>query len=394
VSGLATTYAGLSVLDLSTNLAGPLAAMILADQGADVIKVERPDAGDDTRALPPQLYGQSTIFLAVNRGKRSVALDLRDAAGRDVLLRLAATADVVIESFGPGIAKRLGLDFDAFAAVNPTIVVCSISAFGEGPLGSRLPGYDGLVQAFTGMMSMTGHPDQPPARVAPSATDLSTGLWAVIGIQSALARRSTAVGAQRVDAALVDSAFMLMCHQVLGYLATGEVPERLGSGTPAAVPYEAFAAADGLLVIAVANDRQWLSLCGALGLGDLRDREDLATAAGRVAARAEVSGRVAERIADGSVEHWTAVLGAARVPVGRVNDLAESLEHPVAAERALLVDRDGFPQLRMPIDTDASAVAPRPPRLGEHTHEVLAAAGFEADEIAQMTGAEAPVHPN
>jgi crotonobetainyl-CoA:carnitine CoA-transferase CaiB-like acyl-CoA transferase len=392
-AGLASTYAGLSVLDLSTNLAGPLAAMVLADQGADVIKVERPGTGDDTRALPPHLDGQSTIFLAVNRGKRSVALDLRETAAREALLRLAATADVVIESFGPGVAARLGLDFEAFTSVNPDVVLCSISAFGDGPLGSRLPGYDGLVQAFTGMMSLTGHAGQPPARVAPSAIDISTGLWAVIGIQSALVHRAAGGGAQRVDAALVDSAFMLMCHQLLGYLATGEVPQRLGSATPSAAPYEAFAATDGFLVVAVANDRQWLALCDALDLGDLRERPDLATAGGRVAAREELSARVAERIAAGTVEHWTAVLGAARVPAGRVNDVGEAFAHPVTTERALLVDRGGFPQLRLPIDATAGCVAQRPPSLGEHTYDVLRAAGFGEGEIARVTGAEATAHP-
>jgi crotonobetainyl-CoA:carnitine CoA-transferase CaiB-like acyl-CoA transferase len=176
----AESLSGLRVLDLSSNIAGPLCAMVLADLGADVVKVERPNEGDDVRSVYPSWHGDSTVFLSVNRGKRSIELDLRSPAGRDALLRLADDADVLIESFGPGIAAKLGVDFDAVAARNPRIIYGTVSAFGAGPIGARLPGYDSLIQAFSGMMSITGHPDTPPTRVAPSAVDISTGLWLTI----------------------------------------------------------------------------------------------------------------------------------------------------------------------------------------------------------------------
>lgn len=390
--GLADTYAGLRVLDLSTNLAGPLAAMVLADLGADVVKIERPRTGDDTRALPPHRNGESTVFMAVNRGKRSVTLDLATPGGRRALRTLARDADVVIESFGPGVAQRLGVEFSELTRENPRLVYASVSAFGEGPIGGGLPGYDGLVQAFAGIMSLNGHPGLPPARIGPSAVDVCTGLWVAIGIQAALARRDLVDGAQRVDAALVDAAFTLIGHQVLGHLATGESPERMGSAVAAAAPYEAFAALDGYVVVAVGNDRQWLRLCEELELDDLLADEGLRATSGRVARRAEVSDRVAERIAGETVETWTRRLAAARVPVAPVNDLAAAIAHPLALERELLVAPTGdartdtLAQLRMPIDVAGECVGRAPPRLGEHTEEVLLRAGLSQAEIALASG--------
>jgi crotonobetainyl-CoA:carnitine CoA-transferase CaiB-like acyl-CoA transferase len=392
---LESTFAGLRVLDLSSNLAGPLAAMVLGDLGADVIKIERRGSGDDTRSLHPSWEGDGTVFLSVNRGKRSVELDLASDAGREAVLRLAETADVLVESFGPGVVEKLGLDFAAVSARNPRIIYCTVSAFGDGPVGRRLPGYDSLIQGFTGMMTITGQPGAPPTRVAPSAIDLSTGLWLVIATMAALRHRDAGGGAQHVEAALVDTAFTLMGHQVMGLLATGEVPPPLGSGSPSTMPNGAFEAADGWIVVATANAAQWERLCGALDAPELLADPRFATVRDRVAARAELQEELDRRFRGAGVEEWIDRLQAARVPVGRVHDLAEALEHPLIAERGLLVapGDDGaehLPQLRIPIDHDGAGVGAAPPALGAHTAEVLREAGFDEPSIAAVLGDRPP----
>lgn len=392
---LGSTFAGLRVLDLSSNLAGPLAAMVLGDLGADVIKVERRGRGDDTRALHPTWDGDGTVFLSVNRGKRSVELDLADDAGREALLRLAEDADVLVESFGPGVVEKLGLDYAAVAARSPRIIYCSVSAFGSGPVGRRLPGYDSLIQAFSGMMSITGHADAPPTRVAPSAIDLSTGLWLVIATMAALRHRDAGGGGQHLEVALVDSAFNLMGHQLLGMLATGVVPPPLGSGSPSTMPNGAFAAADGWIVVATGNQVQWERLCEALGAEDLRDDPRYATVPDRIAARDALQAELDARFRRDSVDNWVDRLQTARVPVGRVHDLGEAIEHPLVAERGLLVATDDdraeqLPQLRLPIDPEGRGVGAPPPRLGEHSAEVLREAGFDAAAIAALLGTATP----
>ena len=386
--------AGRTVLDLSSNLAGPLAAMVLGDMGADVIKVERTGTGDDTRSLHPSWRGDSTVFLSVNRGKRSVELDLASAEGRGALLRLSESADVLIESFGPGVAEKLGVDFDAVAEHNPQIIYGTVSAFGSGAVGSRLPGYDSLIQGFSGMMSITGHPEAPPTRVAPSAIDLSTGLWLVIAILVALQRRDVQDGPQHLETALIDSAFNLMGHQVLGMLATGEVPGPLGSGSPSTMPNGAFQAADGWIVVATGNESQWRRLCAALEATELLDDPRYATLTDRIASRNSLQAELDDRFRSRDVAHWVQRLSDARVPVGRLNDLSEAIEHPLFAERRLLVapgaeEDEQLPQLRLPIDLHGGGVRSPPPRLGQHTAEVLREAGFDEDSI-ELLGSSAP----
>ena len=386
------TYPGLRVLDLSTNIAGPFAAMTLGDMGADVIKVERPPVGDDTRALPPRWGDEATVFIAVNRNKRSLLLDIKSPEGREALLKLAETADVVVESFPPGLAEKLKLTFDDFRGRNPQIILCSISAFGDGDIGSRMPGYDALVQSVSGMMSFTGHPNTPPVRLAPSVLDLTTGMWGAIGLMAALARRAAGGGGEHVRPSLLDSAFTLMCHQVLGFVATGQPPEKLGSGAPSATPYRVFEAADGAFMLATASDPQFVRLCRVMGWEGLEKDERFSTMAARLQRRDELDGMLAARIATEPVAVWLERLGDAGISVGPVNDVKAALEMPVSQERKLFVDPgaigwpDGMPQLRLPVDPEGSGVRRPPPRLGEHSAEVLREAGFDTAAIARLTG--------
>lgn len=390
---LGGTYSGLRVLDLSENIAGPLASMIFADLGADVIKVERQATGEATRSLPPRWGPESTVFLTVNRNKRSVALDLASEAGRDATLRIGAGCDVVVESFRPGVAERLGLDFEAFRAANPDVVYCSISAFGERPLGFSRPGYDALVQAFTGIMEMTGDPDGLPARAAPSIVDVSTGLWAAISIQAALARRAIQPGSQRVESTLVDSAFFMLCHQVMGYLGTGTFPGRLGSSAPSTAPYQAFRTADGTIMIAAATDRLFERLCRALEVPELLDDPRFRTVQDRVNQRDALTELIEERLGSAPSEFWLETISTAGVPSGPVNDLAAALEHPVTQERNLILDAEprndelrieGLKQLRLPIDGDGACAMREPPALGADTAEVLAEAGLSPEQIHHL----------
>jgi crotonobetainyl-CoA:carnitine CoA-transferase CaiB-like acyl-CoA transferase len=374
------TLPGLKVLDISTNIAGPFAAMILGDMGADVIKIERPPHGDDTRALPPQLDGQATVFMAVNRGKRSLLLDIKSAEGKEALCRLIETADVLIESFPPGLGEKLGITFEALKAYNPRILMASISAFGDGPIGRAMPGYDALVQAVSGMMSFTGSPGAPTIRLAPSILDLSTGMWAAMGLLAAILRRNAGGGAEHVRPSLIDSAFTMMNHQLLAMLATGQPPGKLGSGAPSAAPYGVFQASDGEVMIATASEPQFPRLCAALDLDDLATDARFASMADRLVNRQPLDQAISVVIGTQPVSHWLDHLGSAGISCGRVNDLAEAWALPVVAERHLLE----FMQLRLPIDLTGQSGRRPAPRLGEQSRDILAKAGFSAAAITDL----------
>ena len=387
---IAGTLTGLRVVEIGANIAGPLAAMILGDLGADVVKIEPPATGDDTRLLAPMVDGESTVFRSFNRSKRSVALDLRTDAGRAAALRLARQADVVIQNLRPGVVERLGVGFDAVAAGNDRVVYCSISAFGPGELGAALPGYDALVQAYAGIMASTGHPGDGdgggPVRVSASLVDISTGVWAALGILAALLRRSVVGGPQYVEPALLDTAFTLMGHQVTSSLLTGEVPERLGSASPSFSPYQAYRAADDWVFVAAGSNRLFAKLCALVGCPELAGDERFAAPADRITHREVLNKELADRFQAETVGEWVARLGAAGVPACPVNDLPHALASPVTAERGLLVD--GF--LRLPVDSGARAAFDPPPALGADTRDVLAEAGFNAEEIDAVLSASTP----
>ena len=378
---IAGTLTGLRVVEIGANIAGPLAAMILGDLGAEVVKIENPGTGDDTRLLAPMVDGESTVFRSFNRSKRSVALDLRTDAGRAAALRLAQRADVVIQNLRPGVVERLGVGFDAVAAGNDRVIYCSISAFGPGEVGAAMPGYDALVQAYAGIMASTGHPGEGdgggPVRVSASLVDISTGVWAALGVLAALLRRAVVSGPQYVEPALLDTAFTLMGHQVTSSLLTGEVPERLGSGSPSFSPYQAYRAADDWVFVAAGSNRLFVKLCDLLGCPELATDDRFAAPADRITHREVLNKELQDRFLTAPVAEWVARLGPAGVPACPVNDLPHALSSPVTAERGLLLD--GY--LRLPVDVGARAPFAPPPPLGADTRAVLADAGFTAADI-------------
>lgn len=360
---LSDTYKGLKVLDLGTNIAGPFAAMILADMGADVTKIERPPGGDDTRALPPEWQGQSTIFLAMNRNKSSVVLNLKEEADRAKLFEMVRAADILIESFPPGFAEKMGLNHAEFSRHNPSLITCSISAFGDGPVGSQMPGYDALAQAVSGLMSFTGNSGEPAVRIAPSVLDQTTGMWGAMGIMAALKRREETGSGDHIRPSLIDSAYTLMNHQVQAYLATGDLPRKLGSGTPSAVPYGVYSARDGDLMIATASEPQFPRLCNALGNPDLAADDRFKTMANRIRNRHELDEIISKIVANKDRSVWLEILKAAGISAGPVNNLAEAMAGPLVKERQLLVEIDGTTYMRLPIDNDGSSVVRPAPEL-------------------------------
>ena len=384
----AETYPGLRVLELTTTIAGPYCGMVLATLGADVVKVERPGDGDDARQMPPHLDGESAVFSAVNAGKRSLALDLADPSGRDAFLRLAGSADVVVQNLRPGTVEALGVGYEDVAAVNRAIVYCSISAFGPSAAGGGLPGYDPLIQALCGLMSMTGEPGGGPVRVAASLIDLTTGMWAAMAVMAALQRRARTGAGEHVEVALVDSGLALLCHQVVGMSATGAVPERLGSASPITAPYECFRTRDGWVMVAAANDRAFGRLCAALELTGLTGEPRFDGAAERVRHREELHALLAERISPLSTTECVPLLQRHGVPVGPVQDLRQALAHPLVAGRGLVhpstASGAGLAQVRLPIEPVGSPPTSPPPRLGQHSREVLAEAGLTESEITGL----------
>jgi len=370
---------GVLVADLSRVLAGPLATMLLGDLGADVVKVEHPDGGDETRAWgPPFLDGVSTYYLAVNRNKRSVALDLKDERGLAAAIALAERADVLVENFRAGALERLGLGFERVRERNPGLVWCSISGFGQAA-GAGLPGYDFLVQAAGGLMSITGQAGGEPTKVGVAVVDVLTGLYALVGILAALRERDRSGGGQRVEVSLLGSALAGLVNQASSYLCTGRAPRAIGNRHPSIAPYETLTAADRPLVVAVGNDAQFARLCGVLGLPEAAGDPRFASNAARVGNREALVAVLEEALGRRDAAAWVPLLTEAGVPCGLVNDVGEAFALAERLGLGPVVEVGGVPQVAGPIGLSGSPASYRrpPPALGEHTAEVLRWLGVE-----------------
>ena len=374
-TGLALS--GIRVADFSRVLAGPLAAMLLADLGADVIKIERPETGDDTRGWgPPFVGGDAAYFLSLNRNKRSVALDLSTDEGRSAARRLALASDVVVENFRPGLMERFGLDHATLARDHPGLVYCSLTAFGEGDPAAR-PGYDIIVQALSGLMSFTGHPGGEPTKVGVALLDVVCGLYASNAIQAALIGRGTTGRGARVTVSLFDASVAALVNQAANYLLGGLVPEPLGNAHPNIVPYQLFETADRPIILAAGNDRLFERTCEVVGHPELAADERFATNAARVRNRDALIPLLSAELAGRSAAEWLEALEAAAVPCAPVRKLDEVFASAEGAAAIQEIDDPARGLLRLvadPIRVDGRVPPARfpPPRLGEHTDEILA----------------------
>jgi len=374
-TGLALS--GIRVADFSRVLAGPLATMLLADLGADVIKIERPETGDDTRGWGPPFVGRdAAYFLSLNRNKRSVTLDLSSDEGRSAARRLALASDVVVENFRPGLMERFGLDHASLAAEHPGLVYCSLTAFGEGDPAAR-PGYDIIVQALSGLMSFTGHPGGEPTKVGVALLDVICGLYACNAIQAALIGRGATGRGARVTVSLFDASVAALVNQAANYLLGGLVPEPLGNAHPNIVPYQLFETADRPIILAAGNDRLFERTCEVIGRPELAADERFATNAVRVRNRDALIPLLSAELASRSAAEWLAALEAAAVPCAPVRTLDEVFASAEGAAAIQEIDDPARGLLRLvadPIRVDGRVPPARfpPPLLGEHTDQILA----------------------
>ena len=380
----AAPLAGVRVLDLSRVLAGPYCSMVLADLGADVVKVERPGSGDPTRTWgPPFRDGESAYYLSINRGKRSISVDLGDPAGAEVARRLALTADIVIESFLPGGADRLGLGYAALSAARPQIVYTSIAGYSPESVDAHRPGFDFAIQAEAGGMSITGEADGPPLKVGVAIADITTGMFASIGTLAALRDAENSGRGHHVQVSLFDSQLAWLANRGSDWLVGGEEPHRLGNAHPAIVPYEAFASSDGYVIVAIGTDDQFTRFCRAAGLPDLADDERYATNPLRVEHRLELAARLAAAIHLRPTADWLRVLETANVPGGPVRTIPEAFAHaPYAVVEHAHPRLGAVRTVRSPIGLDGEypTASAAPPLLGQHTAEVLEELGYDRSE--------------
>ena len=381
----------IKVVDLTRTLAGPFCTMLMGDMGAEVIKVEEPTGGDETRKWTPFVNGESTQFLTFNRNKRSLSVNLKEREGLKIVQDLAADADVMIESFRAGTLDRLGLGYEAIKKTNPGVVYCSISGYGRtGPMAD-MPGYDLLIQAYSGLMSLTGDPEGSPLRIGFSLVDLFTGMMAYGTILTALRQRDQTGKGQWVESALLDGQVAALSYHATGFMGTGVEPKRMGSGHPSLVPYQSFSASDGQFIIGCANQGLWERMCRAIGQDAMLDDPRYTTNTDRVEHRAECVGELSALFAQKTTAHWVDLIVEAGVPCGPINTVADVVSNPQVLARNMIaeVDHPNIPNLKFPGSplklTDSPATIRRvPPMLGQHNEEILEEAGYSLEKIADL----------
>ena len=384
---------GIRVLDLTRALAGPFCTLMLGDYGADVIKIEIPGSGDDTRHWGPPFIGEeSAYFLSINRNKRSLTLNMRDPQAKEIFLKLAKNSDVVVENFTPGVMERFGLDYEAVNKINPKIVYCSISGFGQdGPYRNR-SAYDQIMQGISGLMSITGEPDGEPQKIGIAVTDIGAGMWSAFAIMAALRHQEREGEGQYIDVSMMDSQVAWLTYQAGYFFATGKAPGRMGAAHPTLVPYQGFMCNDGKYVnVAVGSERIWERFCQAIQKEELRDNPDFATNGDRVNHRSTLVPLLQELFLTRSSAEWIEDLLAGSVPCGPINDLADVFSDPQVLARQMYVEMPhpslgSIKQTGLPIKFSRTpgSLERHPPLLGEHNDEILAELGYKKDDIKQL----------
>lgn len=388
---------GIRVLDLTRALAGPFCTLMLGDYGADVIKIEIPGAGDDTRHWGPPFVGEeSAYFLSINRNKRSLTLNFKDPEAIKIFLQLAKDADVIVENFTPGVMARFGLDYETVKGVNPKIVYCSISGFGQtGPYQSR-PAYDQIMQGISGIMSITGEPDGEPQKVGIAVTDIGAGMWSAFAVMTAIFHREQKGEGQYIDISMMDSQVAWLTYQAATYFANDEPPKRLGAAHPTLVPYQAFMCEDGKYInVAVGSERIWDRFCQGMKMPEMKENPEYATNGDRVRNRDEIVPNLQKIFLTRPVNDWVQDLQEFNVPCGPINDLADVFSDPQLLHRKMFVEMPhptlgSIKQTGLPIKFSLTpgALDRHPPLLGEHNGELLKELGYSEADIQRLTEQE------
>jgi crotonobetainyl-CoA:carnitine CoA-transferase CaiB-like acyl-CoA transferase len=389
---MARALDGIRIIDFSKALAGPYCTMLLADMGAEVIKVEMPGSGDDSRGWgPPFIDGESAYFLSINRNKKSITLNLKDNKAKEIALKIIEKADIVLESNRPGVMTKLGLDYETVKKINPGIIYCSISGFGQTGPYSKRPGFDQVIQGYGGIMGLTGEKGGGPLKVGIAVTDIATGMFAATGILTALYHRERTGQGQHVDASMLDGQVSWLTYQAGRYLASGNVPQRIGSAHPLIVPYQDFEASDGFINIAAGNDNLWKKFCAVTDLSDIADDPKFATNPKRVENRDEVVEIVSKKINTKTMQEWLDILNDAGVPCGPIYTVDQIFKDPQVLAREMLVEVDhpkcgkiqvtGSP---IKLSETPAEITTHPPMLGEHNNSILQEFGFSEEDITKL----------